>query len=170
MRLKASLAIAVLSVAALFGACSEDGGQTPGPDAGKDAVDELRQDANEIPCGPRIVLQSICQQCHTRPTRNGAPFSLVNRSDILAATRGSVIRQLMIEQLEARRMPLSPVTITDDQRNTLLGWLKEGAPAVSPQDCPSDAGLGADGDVDAGDGGVVDDASSDGSENDAPPE
>ncbi|AKU98396.1 hypothetical protein AKJ09_05060 [Labilithrix luteola] len=92
-------------------------------------------DADEIPCEPRHVLETVCQQCHSLPTQNGAPFPLVNRSDVLAERSKSVTRELMIAQLESGRMPLRPVTIEDGDREILLDWLRAGAPSVSPRAC-----------------------------------
>jgi hypothetical protein len=99
-------------------------------------------DADTIPCGPRFVLQRICQRCHSNPTANGAPFPLETRWDIVRVGRDGEIRQLMIEQIEAGRMPLTPVTIDYSSRETLLDWLHAGAPAESPKTCepnPTDA-------------------------------
>lgn len=130
-------------VGAAVAACSSD--NTPTGDAGVDAG-VVVNDANQIPCAPRQVLQTICQQCHTRPMKNGAPFPLINRSDILATRDKQIIRDLMIQQVESGRMPLKPVTIDDASRQALLEWLKAGAPAVSPQTC-EDAGTDAGPDV-----------------------
>ncbi|MBX3229671.1 MAG: hypothetical protein KIT84_04990 [Labilithrix sp.] len=111
-------------------------------DPNADAAAPLRRDdADEIPCDARRVLETICQQCHTRPPANGAPFPLQTRSDVLASYGGMVLRDLMIEQLTARRMPLAPVTIADDERRTLLAWLRAGAPADPPSACARDAAV-----------------------------
>jgi hypothetical protein len=68
----------------------------------------------------------------------------VTRSNIVRIGPDGEIRQLMIEQLEAGRMPLTPVTIDYDSRETLLDWLAAGAPAEAPRSCDdarsSDAG------------------------------
>jgi hypothetical protein len=103
-----------------------------------DASDGLlrRDDSTEIPCEPRRVLVAICQQCHTRPeTKNGAPFPLQWRSDVLATYGGVEIRQLMIEQLSVGRMPLAPVSIGPNDRELLLSWLQAGASRVEPTAC-----------------------------------
>jgi hypothetical protein len=92
-------------------------------------------DTDTIPCGPRLVLQSICQRCHTKPPAHGAPFPLVTRSNIVRIGPDGEIRLLMIEQLEMGRMPLTPVTIDYDSRETLLDWLHVGAPAEAPRSC-----------------------------------
>lgn len=97
-------------------------------------------DADTIPCGPRRVLMAVCQRCHSRPPQNGAPFPLVTHADIVRVGPDGEIRQLMIEQIEAGRMPLSPVTIDYDSRETLTDWLAAGAPAEPPHACDADAG------------------------------
>lgn len=157
MRLRVGVLLPFLVLpVGVYGACSTDDVVVGPADAGKpDVVTEPpRMDANEIPCEPRAVLHTICQQCHANPPLNGAPFPLVNRSDLFALRSGSVVRDLMIEEVEAGRMPLAPVTITAADRKTLLDWLKAGAPSVSPRSCepagPTDAGSDADA---AGDGG-----------------
>jgi hypothetical protein len=102
---------------------------------------EVREDRVEIPCEPRLVLQTTCQRCHSLPPQNGAPFPLVRRSDVLASREGTVVRELMIQQLEAGRMPLTPVTMEAEAREVLLEWLRAGAPPVTPRQCePSDGG------------------------------
>lgn len=124
----------VLLIVSTALACSTSSGRRNDPaDA---TTQEVREDTDEIPCEPRLALQTICQQCHSLPTKNGAPFSLVRRSDVL------VERKEMIAQLEAKRMPLTPVTIADEDRQVLLDWLKAGAPAVTPRRCePADSGV-----------------------------
>jgi hypothetical protein len=150
-------ALSLLSFVVTGLACSSSGvgDSTPRALAGGQAV---REDADEIPCEPRRVLQTVCQQCHSKPPRGGAPFPLVRRSDILATRTGVVVRELMIQQLDARRMPLTPVTIQDGERDVLLAWLRAGAPASAPQDCANDPT--ADG-GDAGDAAPTDGATSD---------
>jgi len=93
-------------------------------------------DTNEIPCAARRVLQQTCQQCHSRPPKNDAPFPLVRRSDVLRRGRnGNTVRELMIVELESGAMPLAPVTMTAEARATLLSWARDGAPSVVPQTC-----------------------------------
>jgi hypothetical protein len=102
-----------------------------------DASAAIREDTDEIPCAPRFALETVCQQCHALRPRSGAPFPLVRRSDVVARTyQGTIVRELMIEQLEAHRMPLAPVTIDPADREALLEWLHAGAPAVSARSCP----------------------------------
>jgi uncharacterized membrane protein len=149
-----------------FIACSSSDPPTPVRDAGIEASGP--DDANEIPCDVREVLQTVCQQCHSSPPVRGAPFPLVTRSNILTQRPGGVARDLMIAQLQAHRMPLAPVTIDEADRATLLAWLQGGAVAVTPQSCaPGDGGTDADADAaqdadaDADDGAADADSATD---------
>lgn len=148
-----------------FLACSSSDPIVAPRDAAVDNVVAV-DDSTQIPCGPRDVLRTVCQQCHARVPLNGAPFPLVTRTDILTTRPGGIARDLMIAQLQAKRMPLPPVTIDDDQRATLLAWLQEGALPVTSQACldagadaaddaPDDAADAADA-ADAGDEGDAD--------------
>jgi hypothetical protein len=122
-------------------ACSAASGGRVDPGVA-DASAAIREDTDEIPCAPRVVLETICQRCHALRPRGGAPFPLVRRSDVVARVyQGSIVRELMIAELEAGRMPLRPVTIEPEPREALLGWLRAGAPAVSARSC-TDAGAG----------------------------
>lgn len=122
----------------VFIAC--DPGRSAAPPAQVEAtpVSVEPNDADTIPCGPRRVLQEICQQCHQKPPVNGAPFPLVTRSNIVRVGPDGEIRRLMIEQLEVGRMPLAPVTIDYNSREILLDWLHAGAPAEPRQSCEED--------------------------------
>jgi len=115
--------------------------------------------ADMIPCAPRRVLETVCQRCHSDPTLNGAPFPLVGRSDIMTKRWGVVVRELMIEELDARRMPLAPVTIEPEDRDVLLAWLRAGAPAATTRVCaaspPEDAGDDAETDAGPADGATI---------------
>lgn len=129
-----------------FAACSSSTDspvQTQKPDATTVDSAPRTDDSDLIPCGPRSVLENVCQHCHSFPTQNDAPFPLVTYSDIMINRGEGITRDLMIAQLNARRMPLAPVTITDDQRDTLLAWLESGAPAAQADAC-ADAGTDAD--------------------------
>ena len=114
--------------------------QPPAPSGGDAQADAPVQveldDTNLIPCAPRQVLQTVCQKCHSKPPQSGAPFPLVTRSNVVRATPDGQIRELMIQQIEAGRMPLTPVTIDDGSRAILLEWLKDGATALpEPRTC-----------------------------------
>lgn len=82
----------------------------------------------EIPCAPRAVLEAVCQNCHTDPPRNGAPFSQQTYQDIDSDLDGEPVYLRMKQAIEEGRMPLDPYTLTDAQRSTLLEWLSQGAP------------------------------------------
>jgi hypothetical protein len=158
------LLASVIVLGTLLGlyACSSGGIAAVG-EAGVDG--SVRADSDEIPCAPRLVLQTVCQQCHSSPPRSGAPFPLVTRTDILTMRPGGLARDLMIAQLEAERMPLPPVTIEISQRAALVTWLRGGAAAVTPLSCVAGEPDAADADADAGadvlDAGSDADASSD---------
>src|SRR5262249_45553389 len=68
MKANVSRALALLTVSsALSSACAT----TPSSDAEDDRptsvpVREGADDENEIPCAPRAVLQTTCEQCHSR--------------------------------------------------------------------------------------------------------
>lgn len=127
----------VLALAISLVACErEPTTRAPAPAVtGSPAVVEPPDDADEIPCTPRRVLVQVCQQCHARPAKNGAPFPLERRSDVFALYGDIEIRELMVAELGARRMPLAPVTIENGDRETLLVWLENGAPAAAPSTC-----------------------------------
>ncbi|WP_394831479.1 hypothetical protein LVJ94_33705 [Pendulispora rubella] len=134
-----SKAVALLiALIGLVSACSSASSSESDPDSEPAAgpVRDGPDDENEIPCAPRAVLQKTCQQCHARPTKNDAPFPLVRRSDILRRGRnGSTIAQLVIAQLESHAMPLAPVTMEAAARETLLSWVRAGAPGVTAMTC-----------------------------------
>jgi hypothetical protein len=88
----------------------------------------------EIPCAPRRVLETVCQQCHSSPPRNGAPFPLVTYNDVHQTLDNRPIAYWMEAAASAGEMPLPPVTIANHDRDTLLKWLRAGAPARGPQD------------------------------------
>lgn len=97
-------------------------------------------DPRTIPCEPRRILQTVCQQCHSDPPQNQAPFPLIDRGDVLATRADTVVRENMIAQVERQRMPAPPATMSDADRKILLDWLKAGAPEVPPQECASEPG------------------------------
>ena len=142
----AAFGLGVLSLAAAVtsacGSSDANGSTTLHADASAQSTQAEVDDSNLIPCAPRAVLQNVCQQCHGRPTKNGAPFPIQRMNDILSTHSGEVVRQDMIDELNANLMPLAPVTITVEDKATLLNWLNAGAPAVVPTSCV-DAGLDA---------------------------
>lgn len=93
--------------------------------------------AGELPCAPRDVLVRVCQQCHTAPPQNGAPLSLVTYDDVTRTIDGRPVAEWMRRAIEADRMPLPPATLSAADRETLLAWLRDGAPpAPVGTSCP----------------------------------
>ena len=84
--------------------------------------------SGDIPCAPRSVLAAVCQNCHSDPPQNGAPFSQASYEDIDGELDGEPVFVRMRRAIEEGRMPLDPYTLTDEQRTTLLVWLSDGAP------------------------------------------
>ncbi|HKY40433.1 MAG TPA: hypothetical protein VJN18_31080 [Polyangiaceae bacterium] len=93
-------------------------------------------------CAAHEVLEQKCQRCHSAPTENGAPFSLVTYADTQIRTpQGKHRYELIAAALTNDFMPplwlsLDPevVPLTDPERSTLLSWCETGAHAASPPD------------------------------------
>ena len=140
-----ALPLVLAPIMSAFIACEPDRSAAPPAELETTPAAVDPDDADAIPCGPRRVLQAICQQCHQNPPVNGAPFPLVTRTNIVRVGPDGEIRDLMIQQIEVGRMPLSPVTIDYNSREILLDWLHAGAPAEPSHSCddeaaPEDAG------------------------------
>ena len=125
------LLLPVIGCGGAIAASAEDHDGDGDGDAGVVAASIVRT----LPCEPRRVLETVCQQCHSDPTTNGAPYPLQDLPEIVAVRDGDPVYTLMIAAIEARRMPLTPVTITEADRALLLDWLRRGAPAVTPRAC-----------------------------------
>ncbi|WP_422079948.1 hypothetical protein [Ulvibacterium sp.] len=106
-------------LASIFMACTSD------------SEDDLME--TEEPNGPvtynaniRAIINSNCLNCHSDPTRNGAPFSLTNFQQVSTrAENGSLSRSINKQAGEAGAMPPGgrlPQTTIDliDQ------WIDEG--------------------------------------------
>jgi hypothetical protein len=123
-----------------------------------------------IPCDAQRVLDNVCQQCHTNPPKNSAPFPLVNYQDTHVVYSGNPIWVHMRNAVESGVMPLPPVQIDAPSRDALLRWLNAGAPARTATDVCSDpnfdpeAGVGDDGDIEGSEAGLGVDASDDAAE------
>ena len=87
-----------------------------------------------VPCDADRVLQSVCQQCHSNPTQNSAPFPLVTYADTQTVSNGQPVWQYMRTVVASGAMPLPPVQITAADRDTLTRWLNSGAPARTVTD------------------------------------
>jgi uncharacterized membrane protein len=98
-----------------------DGGETSSP------ITDAR-----LPCAPGAVLQRVCQRCHGPEPSSGASISFVVYEDVHARINGRPLYAIMAEALERRIMPPETVTLADEDRETLLTWLKAGAPPRAP--------------------------------------
>lgn len=126
----------------------------------------------DLPCDIEKILGDVCQHCHTRPPRNGAPFPLVTYGDTQAMIDGRIVVSYVGEAVAAGRMPLAPMTLSEAQRAVLVAWASQGGPrregscstndagvkdaapeARSPVDAAQAEDAGADGDVEVADGG-----------------
>lgn len=85
----------------------------------------------DLPCPVDRVLRDVCQQCHGSPTKSGAPFALITYADTQAVYMGQPVWKRMNNALQTGMMPMSPVTITDEEKATLLQWLGKGAPPAA---------------------------------------
>lgn len=98
--------------------------------------------AGDIPCAPAAVLKNVCQHCHTNPLQHGAPFPFVTYSDTQAELDGHPLWYWMERVVSQDIMPLPPVEIGDDEKATLLAWLRAGAPPrAAGESCDGDAGV-----------------------------
>jgi hypothetical protein len=118
----------------------------------------------DVPCDEKQILQKICQQCHSAPPQNGAPFPLVTYENTQANFKGQPISDQMLYVLQNGKMPLPPVTIEPADKDTLIRWLMAGSPSrpaggicppavvtaeagIDPDDAAADA-ANTDGDAD----------------------
>src|ERR1044071_7577131 len=86
------------------------------------------------------IMQQKCQMCH-RPG-DVAPFPLLTYDDVMAQLRG------VRANVDARLMPpwkpiaghgdfKNNLSLTDDERQTILDWVDAGAPLGDPGDMPA---------------------------------
>ena len=99
-------------------------------------------------CSAYAVINCVCQQCHQKPPLNGAPIPLLTYADTQApfpnkTSDKEVWKEIQID-VASGSMPytgdktiMPPVQpLTDDQKNTLLTWLAQGAHDEGGQACP----------------------------------
>jgi hypothetical protein len=98
-------------------------------------------------CAAYKVINCSCQQCHQNPPLHGAPIPLMIYADTQAPfptpMSSGTVWQEMQTVVGNRFMPFTgdptvmpPVQpLSDDQRNTLLTWLSEGATDAGGQNC-----------------------------------
>ena len=126
LKLRAAFLVGAGAASLTVFACSSDPAATPGP-------------PEPFPCDVARVMTRTCWNCHKDPPNRGVPFSLVHFSDTRKTTNLTLSGQeepiwmAMKENLEAKKMPLSPVTfapepLPDDEQKIMLDWLDAGAP------------------------------------------
>jgi len=149
-----TFAVALL---ALYTGCGDEsteregGGEVPDLEAGSGSGEAGAAGASgdRVPwCDAYKVIHCACQQCHQDPTLNGAAMPLMTYEDTQApyptATSSTFVWQRMQSTVSSGFMPdtgnpsvVPPVKpLTDAQRETLLGWLAQGAHAEGSRDCP----------------------------------
>jgi hypothetical protein len=102
-------------------------------------------------CAALEVVVAKCQRCHTQPPKYGAPVAFLGIDDFHRAYGNSdtvEYWQVAIDQVERDLMPylslndpptslMPPVeALTEEEKATLLGWLKQGAAPEGGTDCP----------------------------------
>jgi len=151
----ARIAVLALVGAAVAGAC---GGHEPeiertgGPQPEFDGPACVAQscegaaDGGVSWCDALAVIQQKCQPCHSNPTKNDAPFSLVTFEDTQRCFNNRLVHDRMEVAVETGAMPFvelnelrnldPPVEdLTPDEKPLLLTWLGEGACLVGGDEC-----------------------------------
>lgn len=92
--------------------------------------------AQGVPCDVSKALAAGCHRCHGTVPANGAPMSLVTLEDFQSLTVGGKPRvpkwQAALNRMNGTKSPpMPPATspITDEDKQTLIDWLGEEAPA-----------------------------------------
>ncbi len=83
-----------------------------------------------VPCDVSAVFANVCQNCHSEPPTNDAPFALVSYQNIkseAAAIDGAV---------STGQMPKAPYSLSVAEKMTLLSWIEAGAHGVPVAACP----------------------------------
>jgi hypothetical protein len=101
-------------------------------------------------CDALIVVQDKCERCHGDPLTNGAPVAFLTWDDFQAQYGMSDFKwwQIAADMVERDQMPYVALNgtpglvggtvepLTAEEKATLLGWLKAGAPPEGGTDCP----------------------------------
>ena len=80
-----------------------------------------------IPCDVNVIY-GVCQNCHSNPTLNEAPFPLVTLDDMQAT------RLAQVGAVSSGAMPKDGALAPGD-KTRLLAWLSEGANGVPQASC-----------------------------------
>lgn len=94
-------------------------------------------------CEARLLLAEKCERCHGEPLAHGAPFSFSTSDDRARVDAKGVSRsERMAQAIERGNMPAlfielePPVeSLTDEERDTLVGWLRTSGTASEPAAC-----------------------------------
>jgi uncharacterized membrane protein len=94
--------------------------------------------AGQLPCEVERVLRARCQECHTAPPKNGAPFPLLTYANTQADYFGKPIYERMRVAIDTDFMPLAPrEKLSDADRAVMLEWIDAGAPPADEGEvCP----------------------------------
>ena len=101
-------------------------------------------------CDALQVIRAKCQRCHQDPPQHGAPAPFLTYEDTQAKYPNTEMTyaDFMLHDVESGLMPfvalnnpptslMPPVEpLTDEEKNTLVTWLKQGAKPVGGTDCP----------------------------------
>jgi hypothetical protein len=146
-------AITVAALMALYGGCAsnsvsthQEGGGSPPPVPEAGLSEGTSPSDAPVPwCAAYHIINCVCQQCHQNPPLNGAPIPLMTYDDTQApfGTK-ELVWQVMQDVVSSRFMPFTgdptvmPVVLPldDDDYNTMLAWLGQGATDLGGQDCP----------------------------------
>jgi len=146
----------VSALLALYTGCSDQstehkGGDIPDLSAGSGSAAEAgaagAHSGGLVPwCDAYKIINCVCQQCHQNPTRNGAAMSLMTYEDtqeLFPPTSSTHVWQRMQTAVSSGSMPETSLTsvvppvkpLTDEQRDTLLDWLAQGAHDTGGRNC-----------------------------------
>jgi mono/diheme cytochrome c family protein len=96
----------------------------------------------DLPCAVADLLRAHCLECHGRPVRGGAPMTLLDRADLLMASRRdpsqrNVDRAVLRIMDDGAPMPLPPrMRVPVAELAALQAWVAAGAPADSCANAP----------------------------------
>lgn len=98
------------------------------------AFGPLRAPDSGLPCDVDEVLAKKCRRCHATPARHGAPFALYTWADTQRLRADQPLYRHIARVVQTGFMPYPipanpPVLpLTDAEKQTLLDWVKAGAP------------------------------------------
>ncbi|MEO7034279.1 MAG: hypothetical protein ABI548_10320 [Polyangiaceae bacterium] len=98
-------------------------------------------------CAAYQIINCVCQQCHQDPPLHGAPIPLLTYADTQVPVTEASTKKVWEEMQTVIRDYSMPYTgdktimplvqpLNDEQYDTMLTWLNEGAHDKGGQDCP----------------------------------